>query len=207
MGARAPSFALALPATSVVAANAAIAFAAHGPWQPRVLVGGVELPSRASDYVVAFAHPNGDVYGSLRPVDGDWPVGALEVHARSGYGDQDLRMTVTIGPARREPPRCEFLRSPMLRMSPPLPMMNAYEYVAIGHGVVTSPLGPFVVCAVEREAGSWWRQTRSEERTLVFVDRPGTIQLRPPLPRRIVRVRFIDLAGDTLELDPPFPQE
>ena len=204
MGARAPSFALRLPATVGVAANAAIAFGASGPWQPRVVVAGHEVPTTITQHYLAYTHPNGDHYGSLRPTSGDWPVGTLDVYARSGYGDHEVHTAVTITPARQEMPRCEAIAAPVMRTSPPLPMMASYDFVAIDHGPVVSTHGPFVSCIVTHESGRF-RRRRTTQATLVFVGEPGTIQLHPPMPDRIVGVRFVDLAGATLTLTPPFP--
>ena len=206
MGARAPSFALALPASSTVAANAAIAYGAHGGWQPRVIANGHELPTTITQHYHAFAHPNADQYGSLRPTSGgDWPLGTLDVYARPGNGGDEVHATVEIVPARREAPHCDAIGTPVLRQSLPIEMMwNSYEYVAIDHGSLLSTHGPFVDCIVEHESGRW-RKTRGTQHTLVFVGEAGTIRLSPPLPDRILCVRFVDLAGATLELRPPFP--
>ena len=203
MGARPPSFTLRLPALSTVAANAAIVFGASGPWQPRVAVAGHALPTTITQHELTFTHPQGDRYGSLRPATGDWPIGTLDVYARSGYGDEEIHMAVTITPARQEIPRCDALGLPVLRASLAVPMMSRYDFVAIDHAPVLSTQGPFVVCSVEHESGRF-RPRRTTQQTLVFVGEPGTIRLPPPLPRRIVRVRFVDLAGATLELTPPF---
>ncbi|HWE31602.1 MAG TPA: hypothetical protein VHB97_26560 [Polyangia bacterium] len=53
MGARAPSFALALPASSTVAANAANAYGSHGAWQPRIVADGHELPASSTQHCAA----------------------------------------------------------------------------------------------------------------------------------------------------------
>jgi hypothetical protein len=205
MGARAPSFELSLLPDQGIAANAAVAFAVHGAWQPTVVVKGQELPSTVTYYDVPFSPPEALRYGTIRPLSGDWPIGPLEVHARSGTGDRELQATVLIEPARQELPQCESFGVLELRKSLPLPTMSSYEYVGLAHGPVASTQGPFVICTVEHESGRFLKK-RATSQTLIMVGNAGVIQLHPPLPRQLLSVRLTDLAGAKLEVTRPFPK-
>lgn len=206
MGARVPSFELSLLPDQGIAANAGIAFVMHGRWQPSVLVKGQELATTITIYAQPLAQPQAGEYGVIRPEKGQWPVGALEVHARQAGGERELQSTVLIEPARHEVPQCESFGVLELRKSLPAGTTGSYEYVGLAHGPVGSTQGPFVICTVEHESGRWLTKKRAMSQTIVQVGQAGTIQLPLPLPRQLLRVQLTDLAGGTLEVLPPFPK-
>jgi hypothetical protein len=206
MGIRPPSFEVCLLPDQGIAANAAVPFCFHGPWQPSVFFGGQELAVTVTDHGAPTRAAQGNLYGSLRPVSGDWPVGALEIHARQTGGERELQSTVLIEPARNEAPQCESFGVLELRKSLAQPTMPSYEYVGLAHGPIVSTQGPFVICTVEHESGRWLTKKRGSSRTIVLVGQAGVMQLPLPLPRQLLRVQLTDLAGGTLEVLPPFPK-